>query len=59
MAGWKQDVATVLTYTAYGLDLVGVILSDLEMGIVDIEGASIISAGCSTGAGCIPTLITA
>ena len=57
--GWKQDAATVLTYTAYGLDLGGVILSDLEMWIVDIEGASIILAGCSTGVGCLPALVTA
>jgi hypothetical protein len=53
------DPSDFLSNFAYGADVAGVVLADMEMIIVDTIGVLVIADGCATVAGCLPAIGTA
>jgi hypothetical protein len=58
-SGDGGDVSDFLSDFAYGADIAGAALSDIEMIVADTIGALTIAEGCATVAGCLPAIGTA
>jgi hypothetical protein len=58
-SGNRGNPSDFLSDLAYGADVAGVVLADIEMVIVDTIGALVIAEGCPTVVGCLPAIGTA
>ena len=55
----SENASDFLSNLAYGADIAGVVLADMEAITVDTIGILVIAEGCMTGVGCLPAIGTA